>query len=79
MLEVLSTIGLTASALLVIGFLAYAMAETPRGRLTVAGVLTAWFARHEPIGYMRSGNMRSPGQHAQACGAARPLPAWAAV
>ena len=32
MLEVLSTIGLTASAAIVIGYLAYAMAETPRGR-----------------------------------------------
>src|SRR5580693_3396908 len=50
MLEVLSTIGLTASALLVIGFLAYAMAKTPRGRLTVAGVLTAWFALVVTIG-----------------------------
>jgi hypothetical protein len=43
MFEILSTIGLTASASLVIAFLAYAMAETPRGRLTVAGVLVAWF------------------------------------
>jgi hypothetical protein len=50
MLEVLSTIGLTASASLVIGFLAYAMAETPGGRLTVAGVLTAWFALIVTIG-----------------------------
>lgn len=44
MFEILSTIGLTVSAAIVIGFLAYAMAETPRGRLTVAGVLTLWFA-----------------------------------
>ena len=44
MFEILSTIGLTVSASIVIGFLAYAMAETPRGRLTVAGVLAAWFA-----------------------------------
>src|ERR1700733_13640442 len=50
MLEVLSTIGLTASAAIVIGCLAYAMAETPRGRLTVAGVLTAWFALVVTIG-----------------------------
>jgi len=50
MLEVLSTIGLTACASLVIGFLAYAMAETPRGRLTVAGVLIAWFALVVTIG-----------------------------
>ena len=32
MFDILSTIGLTASASLVIGFMAYAMAETPRGR-----------------------------------------------
>src|SRR3984885_5046873 len=50
MLEILSTIGLTASAAIVIGCLAYAMAETPRGRLTVAGVLTAWFALVVTIG-----------------------------
>jgi hypothetical protein len=50
MLEILSTIGLTASAAIVIGFLAYAMAETPRGRLTVAGVLTAWFVVVVTIG-----------------------------
>jgi hypothetical protein len=50
MLEVLSTIGLTASALLVIGCLACAMAETSRGRLTVAGVLIAWFALVLAIG-----------------------------
>ena len=50
MLEVLSTIGLTASAAIVIGFLAYAMAETPRGRLTVAGVLIAWFALVVTVG-----------------------------
>jgi hypothetical protein len=50
MLEVLSTTGLTASAAIVIGFLAYAMAETPPGRLTVAGVLIAWFALVVTIG-----------------------------
>ncbi len=50
MFEILSTIGLTASAAIVIGFLAYAMADTPRGRLTAAGVLTAWFALVVTIG-----------------------------
>jgi hypothetical protein len=50
MFEILSTVALTVSASLVIGFLAYAMAETPRGRLTVAGVLTAWFALVVTIG-----------------------------
>ncbi len=50
MLEVLSTMGLTVSALLVMGFLTYAMAETPRGRLTVAGLLIAWFALVLAIG-----------------------------
>ncbi len=50
MFETLSTIGLTASASLVVAFLAYAMAETPRGRLTVAGVLIAWFALVLAIG-----------------------------
>ncbi len=43
MFETLSTIGLTANASLVIGFLAYAMAGSPRGRLTIAVVLVAWF------------------------------------
>jgi hypothetical protein len=50
MFETLSTIGLTASASLVIGFLAYTMAETPRGRLTIAGVLAAWFVLVLAIG-----------------------------
>ena len=50
MFEILSTIGLTASASLVIGFLAYAMAVTPRGRLTVAGVFVAWFVLVLAIG-----------------------------
>jgi hypothetical protein len=50
MFEILSTIGLSASAAIVIGFLAYAMAENPPGRLTVAGVLTAWFALVVTIG-----------------------------
>jgi hypothetical protein len=50
MFDMLSTIGLTASASLIISFLAYAMAETPRGRLTVAGVLIAWFVLVLAIG-----------------------------
>ena len=50
MFEILSTIGLTASAAIVIGSLAHAMAETPRGRLTALGVLTAWFALVVTIG-----------------------------
>jgi hypothetical protein len=50
MFEILSTMGLTASAAIVIAFLAHAMAEGPRGRLTVAGGLTAWFALVVTIG-----------------------------
>jgi hypothetical protein len=50
MFDILSTIGLTASASLVITFLAYAMAESPSGRLTVAGVLVAWFVLVLAIG-----------------------------
>jgi len=50
MFDILSTIGLTASASLIISFLAYAMAETLRGRLTVAGVLIAWFVLVLAIG-----------------------------
>ena len=50
MLEILSTIGLTVSASLVIGFLAYLMAETPRGRLIVASALAAWFVLVLAIG-----------------------------
>jgi hypothetical protein len=44
MFEILSTIGLTVSASIAVSFLALAMAETPRGRLTVAGALAGWFA-----------------------------------
>ena len=50
MFEILSTVGLTVSASLIIGFLAYSMAGTPPGRLTVAGVLMAWFALVLAIG-----------------------------
>src|SRR3984885_10001948 len=50
MLEILSTIGLTVSASLVIGFLAHSTAETPRGRLIVASALAAWFVLVLAIG-----------------------------
>jgi hypothetical protein len=50
MFDILSTIGLTASASLVIAFLAYAMAGSPSGRLRVAGVLIAWFVLVLAIG-----------------------------
>jgi hypothetical protein len=50
MFEILSTAALTVNASLVIGFLAYSMSETPPGRLTVAGVLIAWFALVLAIG-----------------------------
>jgi hypothetical protein len=43
MFEILSTIGLTVSASLVIGFLSCSMADTPRERLMVASALAAWF------------------------------------
>ncbi len=58
MFETLSTIAVTAGASLVIAFLAYAMAETPRGRLTVAGVLVAWFVLVLAIG---AGGALDPG------------------
>ena len=50
MFDILSTIGLTASASLIVAFLAYAMAEGPSGRLTVAGILIAWFVLVLAIG-----------------------------
>ncbi|HSU99073.1 MAG TPA: hypothetical protein VLI91_03125 [Roseiarcus sp.] len=50
MFETLSTIAVTAGASLVIGFLACAMAQTPRGRLMTAGVLIAWFVLVLAIG-----------------------------
>jgi hypothetical protein len=50
MFEILSTIGLAVSASLVVGFLAYSMARTPRGRLVVASALAAWFALVLAIG-----------------------------
>jgi hypothetical protein len=44
MFETLSTIELTVSASIVVAFLSHALAPTWLGRLTVAGVLGAWFA-----------------------------------
>lgn len=44
MFEILSAIELTVSASLLVAFLSHALARTWRGRLTVAGVLAAWFA-----------------------------------
>ena len=44
MFDTLFTIAMTASAAAVIAFLSYALAGTPRGRLTVAVALVAWFA-----------------------------------
>ncbi len=44
MFDTLSTIETTASAAAVVAFLSHALAETPRGRLTVAVALAAWFA-----------------------------------
>src|SRR6202042_551900 len=89
MLEILSTIGLTASAAIVIGCLAYAMAETPRGRLTVAGVLTAWFALVVTIGAsaalvsaffafgpIRAATLAAPLPALVAVNAIRILPGW---
>jgi hypothetical protein len=50
MFDILSTIGVTASAALVVAFLAHAMAQTTPGRLTVAAALTVWFALVVAIG-----------------------------
>ena len=44
MFETLSTIALTAGASTVVAFLSHALGRTALGRLTVAGVLAAWFA-----------------------------------
>jgi hypothetical protein len=44
MFEILSSIALTIAASIVVAFLSYALARTGLGRLTVAGVLAAWFA-----------------------------------
>ena len=43
MFDMLSSVVLTASAAIVVAFLSHALAETPRGRLTVAAALTLWF------------------------------------
>ena len=50
MFDILSTIELSASASLVVASLAYTMAQSPSGRLTVAGVLIAWFVLVLAIG-----------------------------
>jgi hypothetical protein len=43
MLETLSTIAETIGASIVVAFLSHALARTSLGRLTIAGVLAAWF------------------------------------
>ena len=50
MFETLSTIGETIGASIVVAFLSFALARTLPGRLTVAGVLAAWFALVLAIG-----------------------------
>jgi hypothetical protein len=50
MFETLSTIALTVGVSIVVAFLADALARTPLGRLTVAGVLAVWFALVLAIG-----------------------------
>ena len=52
--KLLSNIGLTVSASVVVAFLAHALARTWLGRLTVAGVLSAWFALVLTIGASRA-------------------------
>jgi hypothetical protein len=43
MFDILSTAALTVGAAIVVAFLSHALAETPRGRLTIAGALVLWF------------------------------------
>ena len=50
MFETLSTIAETIAASIVVAFLSHALARTTPGRLTVAGVLAAWFALVLAIG-----------------------------
>jgi hypothetical protein len=50
MFDILSTAELTVSASIAVAFLSLAMAETPRGRLTVLVALGAWFALILAIG-----------------------------
>ena len=50
MFETLSAIALSAGASIVVAFLSHALAQTPLGRLTVAGVLAGWFALVLAIG-----------------------------
>src|SRR5271166_3224305 len=50
MFETLPTIALTVSAAVVVAFLSHALARTRLGRLTVGGVLAAWFALVLAIG-----------------------------
>jgi hypothetical protein len=50
MFETLSSIALTVAASIVVAFLSHALARTSLGRLTVAGVLGAWFVLVLAIG-----------------------------
>jgi hypothetical protein len=50
MFETLSTIALTVAASIVVAFLSHGLARTSLGRLTVAGVLAAWFVAVLAIG-----------------------------
>ena len=79
MLEILSTIGLTASALIVIGFLSYAMAETPRaaarGRRRSRRLVRARFA----IGASGGARSRSRVRRSGALGLTVVLPVAALV
>ncbi len=50
MFETLSATALTVGASIVVAFLSHALARTPLGRLTVAGVLAAWFVLVLAIG-----------------------------
>ncbi len=73
MFDTLSSVALTASAVIVVAFLSHALAETPRGRLTVAAALTLWFGLVLVIG--ATGLIGAKGLGAPGLGAAVVLPA----
>ena len=77
MFDILSTAELTVAASIVVGFLAWSMAETTRGRATVLAALGAWFALVLAIG--ATGVLSPAGGGAPALGLIVVLPIAALV
>jgi hypothetical protein len=73
MFDTLSCVTLTVSAAIVVAFVSHALAETPRGRFTVAAVLSLWFGLVLVVG--ATGLVGPGGLGTAGLGAAAVLPA----